>query len=157
MILTYVFPPATITILLGGQWQRVFGVWVANQSAPSTLITVLEYTNYWYPFIRQSHQLKLITYHLYNCFFAVYASLLCYSLSLSRLNSKPPEGFGFFLKENYASEWTHILNPRECRLCPPQKKNVTLWLCAVWQSKYKPNLSKTVLKQAKISVTTAFI
>ena len=46
MILTYLFPPATIMILLGGQWQKIFGVLVANQSAPSTLITVLEYTNY---------------------------------------------------------------------------------------------------------------
>ena len=46
MILTYLFLPATIMILLGGQRQRIFGVLVANQSAPSTLSTVLEYTNY---------------------------------------------------------------------------------------------------------------
>lgn len=42
-------------------------------------------------------------------------------------------------------------------LSPTEKKCYIIWLCAVWQSKYKPNLSKTVLKQAEISVTTAFI
>ena len=30
---------------LEGKKQRIFGVWVANQSAPSTLSTTLVYTN----------------------------------------------------------------------------------------------------------------
>lgn len=46
------FIPVTITIVVGsnsprelldGEWQRILGVWLANQSAPSNLFTVFLY------------------------------------------------------------------------------------------------------------------
>ena len=45
------FIPAMITtvlLLLGGELQRILGVWVASQRAPLTLPTVLVYANQWY-------------------------------------------------------------------------------------------------------------
>ena len=42
--------------LLWGKWQRIFGVWLANQRAPSMLSTVLVYTKLSYSFSKYYFQ-----------------------------------------------------------------------------------------------------
>ena len=44
--------------LLGGKKQRIFGVWVANQSASWALSTDLVYANYYYCYDRTLHDMS---------------------------------------------------------------------------------------------------